>query len=155
VRQNGAVRCVAWLLLVVLAGCTSGAPPGGGGTVSGTTLIDVSLSSSPVTSTPYGTSTGYAPAVTMVSVGASVQFVNHDSFAHTATSVTGTTFPADPGFTSSALTASGTRLSTGWTSGSLGPGAASPVLLADTAGTYLFGCFYHYGGGMRGAIVVH
>lgn len=148
------MRSVARLLLVALAGCTSGAPPGGSGTTSGTTLIDVQLTSSPVTATPYGSSTGYAPPVTTVSVGTTLQFVNRDSFAHTATSVSGTTFPADPGFTSSALTASGARLSTGWTSGNLGPGEASPTLLADTAGTYLFGCFYHYGGGMHGAIVV-
>lgn len=144
------------LLLLALAGCTAGAPPGGAsGTSAGTTTIDLSLTGSSQVSTPFGTSIGYAPAVTNVAVGTMLQFVNRDTFAHTASSVTGTTFPANPGFTSNTLNASGTRLSTGWTSGNLAAGAGSPPVLADLPGTYLYGCFYHYSGGMHGAIVVH
>jgi plastocyanin len=150
------VRLVARLLLFALAGCTSGAPPAGGGSsAAATTVIDVSLTSSPVVATAYGSSTGYAPAVASVSLGTTIQFVNRDTFAHTATSVHGATFPVDPGFTSGALNPSGTRLSTGWTSGNLAAAAVSPPVLADVAGTYLYGCFYHYGGGMHGAIIVH
>jgi plastocyanin len=142
-------------MLFVLAGCTAGAPPGGtSGTSAGTTMIDVSLTGSSQVSTPFGTSIGFAPPVSNVSVGTSLQFVNHDTFAHTASSVAGTTFPANPGFTSSTLNPSGTRLSTGWTSGNLAPGAASPVVFADLPGTYLYGCFYHYSGGMHAAIIV-
>jgi plastocyanin len=143
-------------MLLAVVGCTAGAPPGGGsGTSAGTTIIDVSLSAGTLVSTPFGNSIGFMPPVSNVSVGTMLQFVNRDTFAHTATSVTGTTFPADPGFTSSALDPSGSRLSSGWTSGNLAPGAASPPVLADAPGTYLYGCFYHYSGGMHAAVVVH
>jgi plastocyanin len=142
-------------MFLALIGCTAGAPPGSGsGTSAGTTTINVSLSASTQSSTPFGSSIGYSPPVTTVSVGTMLQFVNRDTFAHTASSVTGTTFPADPGFTSSTLNPSGSRLSTGWTSGNLAAGAVSPPVLADLPGTYLYGCFYHYSGGMHGAIVV-
>jgi plastocyanin len=80
--------------------------------------------------------------------------VNIDSFAHTASSFDGAAFPAGSPLGGSALNTSGGRLSTGWTSGNLAAGASSQLLLADKAGTYLYGCFYHYGAPMRGAIVV-
>jgi plastocyanin len=32
-------------------------------------------------------------------------------------------------------------------------GSGSQTVAADKAGTYLYGCFYHYGAPMRGAIV--
>lgn len=148
------MRLVPGLLLLALAGCTSGAPPSGGGTSAAATIINVRLTSSSVTTTPFGSSIGYAPAVSNVAVGTMLQFVNSDTFAHTATSVTGKTFPADPGFSAAALNASGTRLSTGWTSGNLNAGDASPLVQADLPGMYLYGCFYHYGAGMHAAIVV-
>ncbi len=97
---------------------------------------------------------GYSPDVLTVAVGTHVQFVNTDSFAHTATSIAGSTFPAASPFDGSALTASGSALSAGWSSGTLQAGAASPVFTADQPGTYLFGCFFHYGHPMRGEIVV-
>ncbi len=105
-----------------------------------------------------GQSAGYAPAQLSVPVGTQIRFVNTDSFAHTASAVAGTTFPA-----SSPLTAQRAhtvrerhvdRRRT-WSSGNLAAGASSPVFVADRPGTYLFGCFYHYGAPMRAAIVVH
>jgi plastocyanin len=148
------VRRLTVLALFAAVGCTPGAPPAGGGGALAATVIDVSLTSAVVAATPYGSALGYMPTVATVSVGTTVQFVNRDSFAHTATSLHGSAFPTDPGFTSSALTPSGNRLSTGWTSGTLGAGASSPPLVADVPGTYLYGCFFHYGAQMRGAIVV-
>jgi plastocyanin len=80
--------------------------------------------------------------------------VNVDSFAHTSSSFDGTAFPAGSPLGGGALNTFGDRLSTGWTSGNLAAGASSQSLLADKAGTYLYGCFYHYGAPMRGAILV-
>lgn len=148
------MRRLVLLAIFAAVGCTPGAPPAGGGGTAAATVIDVSLTSSAVVATSFGTSSGYAPAVTSVPAGTTVQFVNRDSFAHTASSVSGSAFPDTPSFGSSALTAFGSRLSSGWSTGTLAAGASSPVLLADVPGTYLYGCFYHYGAPMRAAIVV-
>ncbi|MBV8689544.1 MAG: hypothetical protein JOZ59_05500 [Candidatus Eremiobacteraeota bacterium] len=153
--------------LVIFAACTGGgnSAGGGGGVTMGpppvhpnVTTIDVSLVNHGTTNTPFGTSTGYAPAVTTVSVGANsfVQFHNSDGFAHTATEIGGSPaqFPAADPFTNAALTQSGATLSGGFTSGALNGGAMSQMLQVDKAGTYLFGCFFHYASaGMRAAIV--
>ncbi|MBV8727240.1 MAG: hypothetical protein JO233_05595, partial [Candidatus Eremiobacteraeota bacterium] len=120
------------------------------------TTIDVSLVNHGTTNTPFGTSTGYAPAVTNVSVGSMVKFHNSDGFSHTATSIPGSPmqFPAADPFTNAAMTQSGTTLSGGFSSGTLMGGANSQLILADKAGTYLYGCFFHYASsGMRAAIV--
>jgi plastocyanin len=147
---------LALILCSAFAGCTPGAPPAGAGSAaaSASVTINVSLTSSVVTTTAYGTSGGFSPAVTTVPVGATVRFVNVDSFGHTSTSLTGTSFPAPSPFAASAQLTSGTTLSGGWSSGTLGAGNGSQVLLADKAGTYLYGCFFHYTAPMRGAIVV-
>jgi plastocyanin len=140
-----------------LAACTDGAPGSVGSGGSGTTTIDVSLTAFAPTITSPGVSAGYAPAQLSVPLGTQIRFVNTDSFAHTASAVNGTAFPPSSPLTASALTpsASGRSLSGGgWSSGNLAAGAASPVFVADTPGTYLFGCFYHYGAPMRGSIVV-
>ncbi len=143
------------LTIFAAAGCTPGAPPSGGGGALATTTIDVSLTSSVVVATAFGDSGGFTPPTPTVAVGSTVVFVNRDSFAHTSTSLgNATTFPQTSNFGSSALTQSGTRLSTGWTSGNLAAGAFSQPLLADIPGTYLYGCFYHYGAPMRAAILV-
>lgn len=137
----------------LLAACTNGGVPsssGGGGGVT----INVSLTQYAQTQTPYGTSLGYSPAVTTVSVGTQIHFVNVDSFAHTATAIPGaTTFPDTSPFTAKALQQTGTTLSGGFTSGALQPNGSSQNITADRPGTYLFGCFFHYGAGMRAAIV--
>ncbi len=149
------MRVLPLLLCSALAGCTPGAPSAGaGGAVAASITIDVSLTSSVVTATPYGTSGAFSPAVATVPVGATIRFVNVDSFGHTATSLSGTSFPAASPFDASAQLMSGTTLSGGWSSGTLGAGNGSQVLLADKAGTYLYGCFFHYTAPMRGAIVV-
>jgi len=49
---------------------------------------------------------------------------------------------------------SGATLSGGWSSGTLGAGSGSQILLADKPGTYLYGCFFHYTAPMHGAILV-
>jgi plastocyanin len=91
----------------------------------------------------------------MVALGSTVRFTNSDGFAHTVTSISGAqTFPAAEPFDASALQAHGTTLSGGFSSGALQAGSSSQALLADRPGTYLYGCFFHYGAPMRGAIVV-
>jgi plastocyanin len=136
-------------------GCTPGAPPAGTASAGvAATTIDVSLTSSTTVTTAFGSSGGFTPPITTVALGTTLRFVNLDSFGHTASSFGGTTFPAASPLGNSAQFASGATLSGGWSSGTLGAGNASPVLLADKTGTYLYGCFFHYGSPMRGAIVV-
>ncbi len=112
------------------------------------------MTSSTVVGTAYGTAAATRRRSRRSRSARALRFVNRDSFAHTATSVGGPAFPAAAPFAASALSASGDRLSTGWSSGTLAAGAASPVLLADAPGTYLYGCFFHYGAPMRAAVVV-
>jgi len=149
--------------LTLLAACTGGgisAPSSSGNGMHApppatVTTIDVSLLQHSTTNTPYGMSTGYAPPVTTVAVGSMIQFRNSDAFAHTATSIAGAQqFPAADPFSNAALNQAGTTLSGGFSSGALGGGASSQMILADRAGVYLFGCFFHYASaGMRAAIV--
>ncbi len=147
------IRRLGVPIALLLAACTAGGTPtssGGGGGIT----INVSLTQFGQTPTPYGTSLGYSPAVTNVSVGSQIHFVNVDSFAHTATGIPGaTTFPSGSPFNEGALTQKGTTLSGGFSSGALQAGGSSQTITADRPGTYLFGCFFHYGAGMRGAIV--
>jgi len=138
-----------------LAACTYGGialPPGG----AAAQTIDVNLTLDAPSQTAGGIAGGYAPAVTTVAAGTTLRFVNTDGFAHTATLISGaTTFPAGSPFTSSAQTQSGNALSQNWSSGTLAAGASSQTLVVDRAGTYLFGCFFHYGAPMRAIIVAH
>jgi plastocyanin len=108
-------------------------------------LVDVDLTNDP---------DGYKPLDATINVGDGVQFHNSDGFSHTATSIAGTTFPTAYPFTSAALVQKGTTLSEGFSSGNLTAGSFSQTLLADTPGTYLWGCFYHYGSPMRDEINV-
>lgn len=148
---------------LALTACTYGAPGSVGGagagvtSGAGVTTIDVNLTAFAAITTAPGVSAGYAPAQLIVPIGTRIRFINQDSFAHTASAVNGATFPAASplGATALAPSASGRALSSGnWTSGNLAAGAASPIFVADAPGTYLFGCFYHYGAPMRGSIVV-
>lgn len=139
----------------LLAACTPGglASSNSGAWIAATT-ITVNLTLEAPSSTAYGTSGGYAPAVTVVPVGSTIRFVNTDGFAHTATLIPGaSSFPPGSPFTASALTQAGTAISQPWSTGSLAAGAASQTITIDRAGVYLYGCFYHYGAPMRGAIV--
>ncbi|MBV8152217.1 MAG: hypothetical protein JO101_13250 [Candidatus Eremiobacteraeota bacterium] len=153
---------IAALALAVLAGCTPGADrstslSSTAGAASIVT-IDVSLTEHAPTTTPEGSSGGYAPPVTIVPLGSFVRFVNSDSFAHTATFIGAAqmtaVFPASSPFGAGDLQQFGMSISLGWSSGALQPGASSQLFLADKAGTYLYGCFFHYGSPMRGVIVV-
>lgn len=145
-------------LLLALAACTPGgtAVPNGGGTGGGNvTTIDVNLTlhGTPQV-TPQGQAAGFSPLVTTVSVGTNIRFTNSDTFAHTASFISsGGTFPGAKPFDASALGQSGTALSQGWSSGSLAAGVSSQTIFVDKAGTYLYGCFYHYSAPMRGVIV--
>ena len=148
------IRRFATLAALFLGACTAGGIPTSSGGSGGVT-IDVSLTqfgqSSP---TPYGASLGYSPPITTISVGTQLHFVNVDSFAHTATVIPGaTTFPTGSPFNAQALNQKGTTLSSDWSSGAIQPNGSSQTITADQPGTYLFGCFFHYGGGMRAAIV--
>lgn len=147
--------------IVALSGCTPNAAPvslsGGTPPAPGTTtnVVTLNLGANPPLSSPYGTLAGYAPNPSTVAVGTAIVFQNTESFPHTASAIAGASFPASSPFTTAALQSSGTRLSAaGWSSGELAPGASSQALIADTPGVYLFGCFFHYGTPMRGAIVV-
>ncbi len=90
-----------------------------------------------------------------MSVGSGVRFMNVDNTAHTASFVGGTTFPSSSPLQFIATSPSqNTTISSGnWSSGSMQPGTASQVFLVDKPGVYLYGCFYHYAGTMRGEIV--
>lgn len=147
-----ALTCIA---VIVLVACTNGgqATPAAGG---GGQVVDVNLTLDGSSQTSAGTAGGYAPATTNVAVGTMLRFVNTDGFAHTATLISGTTtFPAGSPFTTAAQTQSGATISQNWSSGTLAAGASSQTLLIDHAGTYLFGCFFHYGAPMRAVIVAH
>lgn len=152
------MRTLAGLLCALaLDACTPGAdhPLPNPTSAPATTTIDVNLTLHPAASIAAGSSGGFAPASAIVMLGSSVRFVNSDGFAHTATAlgVSGT-FPAASPLGTNALNQFGALLSQGWTSGTLQAGAASQSLLADQRGTYLYGCFFHYGAPMRAAIVV-
>jgi len=145
-------RCFA-VTALVLAACTAGGIPTSSGGAGGVT-INVSLTQFAPTQTPYGQSGGYSPPVTTVSVGSQIHFVNVDSFAHTATEILGaTSFPVGSPFNTGALQQHGNTLSGGFSSGALQPNTSSQTITADAPGTYLFGCFFHYGAPMRAAIV--
>lgn len=145
-------RCAAAIALA-LGACTAGGIPTSSGGSGGTT-IDVSLTQYAPTKTSYGESGGYSPPVTTVAVGTQIRFVNVDTFAHTATLISGaTSFPAGSPFNAGALQQHGASLSGGFSSGALAPNASSQSITVDQPGTYLFGCFFHYGAPMRAAIV--
>ena len=151
-----ASRAIALMLTCALAACTPGGTTPGGtiaAPVSNATVIDVSLSAYAASSTSAGNAGGFSPAVTSVAVGSQIRFTNTDSFAHTASSFSGSVFPSSSPLTSAALNTSGNTLSGGWSTGALQAGQSSQTITVDKAGTYLYGCFYHYGAPMRGEIV--
>lgn len=147
------LRLTSALAFVYVTACTNGGTPvptGGSGGIT----IDVNLTLNQPLPTPYGLSAGYAPPVTTVAVGSQIRFMNTDSFTHTATLIPAATqFPKGSPFGASALQQSGTNLSGGFSSGALLAGTSSQTITADRAGTYFYGCFFHYGAGMRGVVV--
>ncbi len=149
-------RLGSFIAMMLLAACTAGGIPTSSGG-SGGVAIDINLTLSKPVQTQYGLSGAYTPAITTVPVGSQLHFTNTDSFAHTATEIAPpgvpTQFPTGSPFGQSATTQSGTTLSGGFTSGALQAGTSSQTITADRAGTYLFGCFFHYGAPMRAAII--
>lgn len=130
---------------MALAACTPGGMLSGNAAGAGAATIDVNLTLH---------ADGYAPDTIAVPVGTSIRFTNSDGFAHTATVIPGaTSFPQGSPFSASAQARSGTAISQNWSTGTLPAGDSSQVILLDRAGTYLYGCFYHYGAPMRGTIV--
>lgn len=145
-----------FVLALALAACTPGgaAMTGGGSGGGNVTTIDVNLTLSQPVQTAYGQSGGMTPPVTTVPVGAVIQFTNTDGFAHTASLISGSKFPAASPLTSAATTQHGNTISTAnWTSGAMQAGTSSQPITVDKAGTYLYGCYFHFGAPMKGAIV--
>ncbi len=147
------LRCVALSLCILVVGCTPGAGPfanvGGAAMVT----IDMNLAAHAATALPQGDAGGYAPLLTTVPLGTTIRFVNSDNANHTATIFAGNAFPSGSPFSTSAQSSFGTLVSS-FSSGTLTPGTGSQTLTADRSGTFLYGCFYHYGAPMRGVIVV-
>jgi plastocyanin len=143
----------------LVAACTpnglsdaSSGPPAQSGT---NHIVNVNLTLNQPVKTPYGESGGMSPPITFAKVGDTITFENTDGFAHTATSIPdATTFPAASPFGIAALKQTGTTVSGGWSSGAMQAGSNSQTIKVDKTGLYLFGCFFHYGAPMRGAIVV-
>lgn len=141
------MKHIAIGIFFLLAACTPGAiaTPSGSSGGTGVTTIDVNLTAH---------TDGYSPDTLTVPVGSAIRFMNSDGFAHTATAIPGaTSFPAGSPFNASAQTQGGSAISQSWSSGTMAAGAASQTILIDRAGTYLYGCFFHYGAPMRGTIV--
>ena len=157
IRRNIALAAVAWLTACTPGG--AGLTGSGGGTipVTGKTVtVNVSLVLYPLVQTPAGQALGYSPEVTDVNVGDGIVFVNQDNFPNTATLIPNATrYPAAKPWGISVTTQSQNRLlSKPWSSGALtAAGSRSQTIVVDQAGTYLYGCFYHYTGAMRGEIV--
>jgi len=122
----------------------------------GATVVSLSLSKyAAVQTIDGGTSVGVRPGVVRVHVGDRIVFVNDDTDHHTATSlVDAVTFVDDPRWTDDALHQTGVIGPGFWSTGDLAPGQRSAPIVARKAGTFLYGCFFDYGAGMRGEIVV-
>jgi plastocyanin len=120
------------------------------------TIVSLSLSKySSVQNIEAGSTVGVRPGLIRVHVGDRVVFVNDDTDHHTATAlVNAATFVDDPRWTDEALHATGAIGAGFWSTGDLAPGQKSQPLVARKAGTFLFGCFFDYGAGMRGEIIV-
>ncbi|HEY3676356.1 MAG TPA: plastocyanin/azurin family copper-binding protein [Candidatus Tumulicola sp.] len=134
-----------------LTDTSSGPPPSSGVNH----IVNVNLTLNQPVKTPYGASGGMSPPVTIAHVGDTITFENTDGFAHTATSIpNATTFPPSSPFGIQAEKQTGNTVSGGWSSGVMQAGSNSQTVKIDKKGLYLFGCFFHYGAPMRGAIVV-
>ncbi|MBC5828375.1 MAG: hypothetical protein GIW99_11960, partial [Candidatus Eremiobacteraeota bacterium] len=75
-------------IALAMFACTPNAPSGSAqisGAAASASIIEVSLLQFSPSQTAYGTVAGYSPNPLIISVGATIQFHNRDSFAHTAT----------------------------------------------------------------------
>ena len=121
-----------------------------------TSTVSLSLSKyASVENIEAGSSVGVRPGLVRVHVGDRIVFVNDDTDHHTATALlNAVTFVDDPRWTDDALHQAGAIGAGFWSTGDLAPGQRSQPIVARKAGTYLYGCFFDYGAGMRGEIVV-
>ncbi len=144
---------VAACITLVSTSTPAVAAPRGGGDLK---IVSLSLSKyTAVHTLDAGSAVGVKPDVVHVHVGDRIVFVNDDGDHHTATAlVDAVSFVDDPRWTDDALRPAGQIGAGFWSTGDLAPGQRSAPLLAAKAGTYLFGCFFDYGAGMRGEIVV-
>ena len=119
-------------------------------------VVSLSLSKyTAVHSIDGGSAVGVKPDVLHAHVGDRIVFVNDDGDHHTATALLGAaSFVDDPRWTDDALHATGEIGPGFWSTGDLAPGQRSAPLIVKKPGTYLYGCFFDYGAGMRGEIVV-
>ena len=102
-----------------------------------------------------GDSVGVSSPSVTVHVGDVIVFVNSDASAHhTATGLPGATRFSEPRWSDAVLKPLGSIGSNLWSTGDLAPGARSAPMVASSAGTFLYGCFFHYSAGMRGEIIV-
>jgi plastocyanin len=120
------------------------------------TIVSLSLTKyGSVQTIDAGSTAGVRPGIVKVHVGDRIVFVNDDTDHHTATALVGaSSFIDDPRWTDDALHATGSIGPGFWSTGDLAPGQRSAPLVAKRPGTYLYGCFFDYGAGMRGEIVV-
>jgi plastocyanin len=148
-----------WLLWIASAAALCACTPGATGapnsnTVAGSMVVGESLLRYGQMSSTFGMVGGFNPNVIVVAQGTTIQFHNEDSFNHTASDITGASFPPGNPISSIAQKPHGTDISqAGWSSGVLFPNAFSQPLSTNKVGTFLFGCFYHYPL-MRGVIIV-
>lgn len=151
-----ATSILAALAAAAIAGCTPGATAAPNGSVlSGSVVIHVSLGKY-LSQSQYGPLGGYSQNPITVAKGTVIQFVNDDNFSHTASSVGTNGFPSN-GPQGQSLTQSGNDVAqANWSTGDLPGGGTSQALNTATAGTYYYGCFFHYNSQtpMRGVIVV-
>lgn len=152
-KQFCPVFVVAFAIVALVAGAAAAqARPND----AGATIVSLNLSKyTAVQAIDGGPSVGVRPGTVRVHVGDRVVFMNDDTDHHTATSlVAAVTFVDDPRWTDDALRLTGSIGPGFWSTGDLAPGQRSAPLVARKAGTFLFGCFFDYGAGMRGEIIV-
>jgi plastocyanin len=130
----------------------------GGGSLAADAPTQIHLSLDRYTSITHltaGDSVGLSPPTITVHVGDAIVFVNDDAGAHhTATGLLGANRFSEPRWSAAVLKPLGAIGPNQWSTGDLAPGARSAPMLANVAGTFLYGCFFHYTAGMRGTIVV-
>lgn len=159
-RTHLATRVGRYALVTaaVMAVLASGAAPNTTASYAASAPVIVNLSLTHYTKITHesaGDSVGTNPAIVHVHVGDSIVFVNGDTDAHhTATGLTGATRFSEPRWTQAVLKQFGSVGAEPWSSGDLAPGSSSAPMVASTAGTFLYGCFFHYSAGMRGEIIV-
>jgi plastocyanin len=144
-------RAAVWTVVLALV-----LPSSGSLAANAPTQIHLSLDRyASIAHLPAGDSVGVAPPVVTVHVGDAVVFVNDDASAHhTATGLPGADRFSEPRWSAAVLKPLGTIGPNPWSTGDLAPGAKSAPMLTNVAGTFLYGCFFHYSAGMRGTIVV-